>query len=271
MAAHLLPYDPVAKKRSANTKRPHSLMSDVEGTTATVAEADVKAGTSKTGVHLRWHTKSEYAKLSSSQKKELYEWRIANPDQAKPPEDHQGILKGKEKDKLYTKKQLLSLVSKKIKFALDEESEEKKGQDDDAAYIMSLVQQAIAMTNLPPTTASATTIATIPTTTYATSTLKSILQCDKNAKSWLGLASSDALERRGYTASASVAQLDPNIFWDPGANMTIRNSYLHSMLSATSMETDTMPDLESRTDLDSHDNMPVIGAGVLMIAETGKT
>ena len=53
--------------------------------------------------------------------------------------------------------------------------------------------------------------------------------------------------------------------------MTVRNSRLHSMLSATSMETDAMPDLESRTDLDSPANMPVIGAGALVIAETGKT
>ena len=108
MAAHLLLYDPVAKKPSANTKQPHSLVSDVEGTTVTVAEANVKAGTGKTGVHLCWHTKSEYAKLSSPQKKELYEWCMANPDQTKPPKDHQGAHKGKGKDKLYTKKQLSS-------------------------------------------------------------------------------------------------------------------------------------------------------------------
>ena len=63
-----------------------------------MARASVKAGTGKTCVHLQWHTKSEYAKLSSSQKKELYEWQMANPDQAKPPKDHQGIRKGKEKD-----------------------------------------------------------------------------------------------------------------------------------------------------------------------------
>ena len=37
------------------------------------------------------------------------------------------------------------------------------------------------------------------------------------------------------------------------------------------METDAMPDLESRTDLDSHANMPMIGAGALVIAKTGKT
>ena len=148
-----------------------------------MAGADAKAGTGKTGVHLHWCTKSEYAKLSSSQKKELYEWQMANPDQAKPPKGHLGVQKGKGKDKLYTKKQLSSLVSKKIKFGLDKESEEKKGQDDDAAYIMSLIQQAIATANPPPTTTSATTIATTPTTTYDASTLKSILWCTKNAKS----------------------------------------------------------------------------------------
>ena len=32
--AHLLPYDPVAKKHAASTKQPNSLMSDVEGSAA---------------------------------------------------------------------------------------------------------------------------------------------------------------------------------------------------------------------------------------------
>ena len=52
--------------------------------------------------------------------------------------------------------------------------------------------------------------------------------------------------------------------------MTIRNSCWHSVLSATSMETDAMPDLESRTDLDSHANMPMIVAGALVIAKRRK-
>ena len=35
---------------------------------------------SKTGVDLRWHTRSEYAQLSQEQKQELYEWQQSNTD-----------------------------------------------------------------------------------------------------------------------------------------------------------------------------------------------
>ena len=37
------------------------------------------------------------------------------------------------------------------------------------------------------------------------------------------------------------------------------------------MDTDTTPDLESRTALDNHANMPVVGAGAFVIAELGRT
>ena len=37
------------------------------------------------------------------------------------------------------------------------------------------------------------------------------------------------------------------------------------------MDTGVTPDLQSRTDLDSHANMPVVGAGAFVIAELGRT
>ena len=40
----------------------------------------IKTGTGKTGVALRFHTKSEYAQLNQDQKKELYEFRNPNGD-----------------------------------------------------------------------------------------------------------------------------------------------------------------------------------------------
>ena len=130
MAAHLLLYDPVAKKQSANTKQPHSLVSDVEGTTVTVAEANVKAGTGKTGVHLCWHTKSEYAKLSSLLRRKNFmsgAWLIL----IKPshPKIIKVLTKGRARTSFTPRNSFHPLVSKKIKFPLDKESEEKKGQD----------------------------------------------------------------------------------------------------------------------------------------------
>ena len=37
------------------------------------------------------------------------------------------------------------------------------------------------------------------------------------------------------------------------------------------MDADVTPDLESTTNLDSHTNMPVVGAGAFVIAELGRT
>ena len=60
-AAHLLPYDPVARKRSAGTKQPAASISDTWGTDNANASAtevsgaatkDGKASIGKTGVHL---------------------------------------------------------------------------------------------------------------------------------------------------------------------------------------------------------------------------
>ena len=83
-AEHLLPFDPVAGKRAAGTKQPAANISDARGMHGPYASAieisdatskDGKVSIGKTGVHLRYHTNSEYRELSTSQKKELSEWR----------------------------------------------------------------------------------------------------------------------------------------------------------------------------------------------------
>ena len=124
----------MAKKCAAIAKQPNSLVSDVEGSTA-IAATNTKPSIGEMGVHLQWHTKEEYNKINKPQKKELYEWRVANPDAAKPPEK----VKTERKGKYYTKKQISSLVTKHAKLELNKETEEKKEQDEDATYIMSLV------------------------------------------------------------------------------------------------------------------------------------
>ena len=67
--------------------------------------------------------------------------------------------------------------------------------------------------------------------------------------------------------------LKANSCWDPGGDMAIRNDCLHSIVSAATqqMDTDMPPDLESRTDLDSYANMPMVDAGAFVIAELGRT
>jgi hypothetical protein len=74
MAAHLLPYDSVAKKHQATGKCSAAMISGAnaseEGTTM-----PQKDGVSKTGVHFRFHMSPEYEKLTDEQRIELREWR----------------------------------------------------------------------------------------------------------------------------------------------------------------------------------------------------
>ena len=82
-AAHLLPYDPVAKKGATGIKHGSALISITEAeseTTTTVAANETKPSIGKTGVHLHYHKHHEYKKLMWEQCHELGKWRQNNPD-----------------------------------------------------------------------------------------------------------------------------------------------------------------------------------------------
>jgi hypothetical protein len=78
-ATHLLPYDPVLKKRNDNAggKRNSADISETTGEEATISSFGSKKGTGSTGVPLRYHTYAEYGDLSQAQKDELGEWRTS--------------------------------------------------------------------------------------------------------------------------------------------------------------------------------------------------
>ena len=79
-AAHLLPYDPVAKKRSSGYKRGSTQISSLmEVSDATMKKPSI----GKTGVHLHYLKNSEYRTLNEEQKDELREWRANNPNTPK--------------------------------------------------------------------------------------------------------------------------------------------------------------------------------------------
>jgi hypothetical protein len=141
-ATQLLPYDPVAKKRLSGTKRGDGMISSVMDAAAdeqTPTIAYGKPAIGKTGVHLRYHKRQEYHKLSREQRDELREWRQNNGKLRPTAKSH-----GKGKRKSYTKKELASLVTKRVKLQMDKSSEELKAQDDTKTYIMSLIQEAVA-------------------------------------------------------------------------------------------------------------------------------
>jgi hypothetical protein len=144
-ATYLLPYEPVPKKRLSGSKREAGQISATDGMTDEVEISSTTGGkpAGKTGVHLRCHKRQEYNKLSKEQKDELTEW--TEKSDVKPPAKHNG--KGKKKS--YTKKQLASQVSKRVKSTMDKSSEEMKAQDDTKVYIMSLIKEVVAPGTIP--------------------------------------------------------------------------------------------------------------------------
>ena len=104
-AAHLLPYDPIARKQTAGMKRPAANISDtwgIHGANASAIEVskattkDGKVSIGKTGIHLRYHMNSEYREFSTAQKRELSEWRDKDSEKKKKPRHEKRKTKSQE-------------------------------------------------------------------------------------------------------------------------------------------------------------------------------
>jgi hypothetical protein len=157
-ASHLLPYDPVAKKRLASNKRGSEIISSVSGIEEDGHISSIKGSKpaiGKTGVHLRYHKRNR-------------EWRESSDYKPTPRPDAKG------KRKTYTKKQIAALVKKKVKLGLNKSSEETKTKDDEKAYIMALIKETFE--------SDASSSDTKPKDN-SVSTLHSILKRAKNQKS----------------------------------------------------------------------------------------
>jgi hypothetical protein len=101
----------------------------------------------------------------------------------------------------------------------------------------------------------------------------------RNPKMWLGPAATNSLERRGTLTNASarepVPQPDANHShqnWDPGGGrIFIRDNHLRRAIVALMNGVGDGPGEESRTDLDSHATMPVVGSGAQFLADHNRT
>ena len=173
-ASYLLPYDPVAKKRSAGTKRGAAYISgvteDEDGDVGAAKSHKLSIG--KTGVHLRYHKPDEYFKLTSEQKLELKEWRENNPEAVKQSKKRK--FSGKPSRKKW-KKTVSKLVAKALNKQdspgkPDTASEEKSADEAIAAMVDAAVQKKLAAMTAASTTTQAATVS-----------LKSILKNAKNA------------------------------------------------------------------------------------------
>jgi hypothetical protein len=138
-ATHLLPYDPVQKKRNdgAGTKRGSADISDMNGEEANVSSFGAKKGTGSTGVSFRYYRKGEYKKLSKEEKDELREWREKHG--STKGSDFKGK-SGKSTPKNKSKS-LVSAVEKKVAERIKFLEEEKANEGVTDALIMSIVKK----------------------------------------------------------------------------------------------------------------------------------
>ena len=150
--AHLLPYDPVAKKCTTGIECGSALISLAEvenGPTTTIATNNSKPSIGKTGVHLCYHKHHEYRKLMQEQCHELSEWRQNNTDTHKPSY----VKKPCVPNRPTRSKQILTLVSKQVAAKMqkynksahiDSTNSADKAAVDDGQHLMSMVQSTVA-------------------------------------------------------------------------------------------------------------------------------
>ena len=166
-ASHLLPHDPVAKKRTETSKK-HANVGDTTCAEAEILAFGAKKGIGKTGVHLRHHNDQEHKKLTKEQRTELREWRVNNK---------QGLAKSKpdaKRHKADTARAIAAAVDKKM----DEKIKAMEKSETDAAAAKAYIESVIVSMGKP-------NVASVSANTASVASpqkLKSILKCVKNGK-----------------------------------------------------------------------------------------
>jgi hypothetical protein len=175
--AHIVPYCPVAKKRTAGTKRGAAEISEVnaDAEEAEISSFGTKSGKgAKTGVHLRYHKGPEYSRLTDDEKDELREWRKIQKSEGKNPKKNRGKTGYKSTDKV-----IAAAVEKKVEAKMKALADSKTKEVEAEAFIISCLEKYATGRALPPKPTSTVTIA--PVQAQATF-LKSILHRAKNTQ-----------------------------------------------------------------------------------------
>ena len=139
-STHLLPYDPVTKKRSTdNGKRGAAEIWDTVG--AEVSSFGAKEGIGKSGAHLGYHKPDEYEGLSRDQKEELREWRKNSTKKSPKGRDNNKSPKRQKNNKAMAAA-VEKQVEKKLAAALkaQDDSTSEATDEQTRAYIMSLLK-----------------------------------------------------------------------------------------------------------------------------------
>ena len=120
--AYMLPYCPVAKKLQTGEKQEYANISLVDSYNANPTNSfGSKKTIGKTGVHLHYHNKSEYASLTKAQKQELREWRDTERNRGKEfPKKGAQLATGNKYANKKARKAMVSTVQQQVKKQLDE-------------------------------------------------------------------------------------------------------------------------------------------------------
>ena len=183
-AAYLLPYDPVALKRSASNNKRSYDEANISNVDAEVGGTDAgfgtKKGMGKTGVHLRYYKSQDYAKLPQDQKDELREWRKEERQKGtsfgSSKKDKSSGSAKKSNNKSFSSKDISSAVCSSIDKHL--KNLKKHSHDDDDDSIEALINSLQA-----PGPVSAKKVRLDePTVQVNASALKAIVKRVKNSK-----------------------------------------------------------------------------------------
>jgi len=169
-AAYLLPYDPVAKRKSIKgSSDAHASIAESAAEVSSTSTSG-KPAIGKTGVHLRWYKAKEFAKLSKVQKRELTEWRQSRNNKDEPSSKRQKS-SGEDSRDGVTRTLVSKLVAKELgDMKKAEEKEEAKDQEL-RTQVIAILEEVKASTNRNGAGASVSSNAAIES-----SVLKSILK-----------------------------------------------------------------------------------------------
>ena len=156
--SHLLPHDPVAKKRATDIKQGSALISLMEphdGPNITIAANDSKPSIGKTGVHLRYHKHHEYKKLTQEQRCELSEWsqdipdahkptHVKKPSHAKKPRTTGGPAKSKQISMLVSQQVAAEMKKYNPPVHVGSTNIEGKASADDEEHLLAMVQSVVS-------------------------------------------------------------------------------------------------------------------------------
>ena len=136
-----------------------------------LSSKDGKVSIGKTGVHLRYHTNSEYRELSTAQKKELSEWREKDSEKKKKPRNEKRKAKSRE-------------ISATVRKALTDMMKSKQELDPTNTIVSGLLKAAMSGTDVKKQNGEVAAVNNLSTEAKRPPiTLKSILKHARNASS----------------------------------------------------------------------------------------